>query len=60
MPPVSSVETELSPASPAGRCVVCTAPLSRSSVPTTPCWVKNHIRPSQSGIVAIRQSSSGM
>ena len=60
MPPVSSVDTELVTASPAGRWAVFTAPVARSSVPTTPCWVKNQTRPSQSGIVAIRQSSFGM
>ena len=36
-----------------------TLPLPVEMVPTTPCWVKNQIRPFQSGITAIRQSSFG-
>ncbi len=59
MPPVSSVATELVTSSPSGSCVTCTVPVSRSRVPTVPCWVKNQIRPSQSGMVAIRQSLAG-
>ncbi len=58
MPPVSSVDTELVTSSPSGSWVTRTSPVSRSRVPTPPCWVKNQIRPSQSGMVAIRQSSA--
>ena len=60
MPPVSSVATELVTSSPSGSFDTCTSPVSRSIVPTVPCCVKNQIRPSQSGMVAIRQSRAGM
>ena len=52
IPPVSSVATELVTCSPAGRCVVRIADVAGSMVPTTPCCVKNQIRPDQSGMVA--------
>ena len=59
MPPVSSLETELKMPSPAGSATVCTWPLARSRVPTTPCWLNHHSRPDQSTPVATRQSPSG-
>ncbi len=59
MPPVSSVDTELVTRSPAGRWVVRIRPERGAMVPTTPCSVKNQMRPLQSGIVAMRQSSTG-
>jgi hypothetical protein len=60
MPPVSSVATEFVTRSPLPSLVSRIFPDRGSSVPTYPCWVKNQIRPLQSGMVAIKQSPSGM